>query len=89
MKIVTTIEDLGLCPICNKQTHMILTCHTFFQNGHWAACMPCDSAWDIHCEDEDCLWPGYIWGLNPKNPRSRSNEMNRPIWLIGDNPPYP
>lgn len=46
------------------------------------SCLPCDSAVEYSCTDEDCFWD-YTDGLNPGNPRSAANEEKRPSWLDG------
>jgi len=75
------------CPKCgNSPVLVMLTCHTYQQSGHWVSCMPCSSAGVIFCNEEDCDWAGYYWGINPKNPRAANNENYRPEWLIGDWP---
>lgn len=71
------------CPDCGGKVRYGLTCHTWGGNADgtgWRACLPCDSAYDLYCEDDDCGW-SYTWGLNPRNPRSVDNERRRPPWI--------
>jgi hypothetical protein len=80
------------CPDCGGIVRYNLTCHTWGgkpDGTGWRACLPCDSAFEFACAlpDHDgdllldgCGW-GYTWGLNPRNPRSVSNETRRPPWI--------
>lgn len=75
-----------MCPECGSFPILVsLTCHTYRQNDGWKACIPCDSAGDLYCPNEECNW-SYTWGLNPSNPRSPGNEKYRPNWLVGSWP---
>lgn len=82
------------CPLCASPVAWNYTCHTWGGNPDgtgWKHCLPCDSAIEFYCEgvrlpfdDPDsytgCGWT-YVWGLNPRNPRSGHNDQQRPIWL--------
>lgn len=73
------------CPECGGEVSAMLTCHTYPQSCPdgtlaWYSCMPCDSATDYFCDNDDCGWD-YTAGLNPRNPRAAANESKRPAWL--------
>ncbi len=83
------------CPDCGGIVRYDLGCHTWGGNPDgtgWRACLPCDSAYDFDCAGttgrraDGCGW-GYTWGLNPRNPRSVSNETRRPPWIAAGSMP--
>lgn len=76
------------CPTCGSRNLLwSYTCHTWSDStGAWKSCLPCDSAVEYWCNEDECDW-GYTQGLNPGNPRSPLNEAHRPPWALqGDQP---
>lgn len=68
------------CPKCNSEKlYATDTCHTWPSNNTWMSCQNCFSAILYVCED--CEWT-YTHGLNKNNPRSPTNESNKPEWLV-------
>lgn len=74
------------CPDCgNARITWDYTCHTWPRRKddgteRWMSCMPCSSAIEYWCGNDDCDWH-YDHGLNPRNPRAAANEAKRPAWL--------
>lgn len=78
------------CPECGGPVEHTGTCHTYGwkEDGSGGlACIGCWSAIRLYCvydygpdEDRGCGWE-YTWGLNPKNPRSKDNNLCRPSWI--------
>ncbi len=82
---MSTTKPQAACPRCQSQVIYDYTCHTYpgsIRDGkvQWLACITCDSAHWLSCQNESCDW-SYTYGLNPGNPRSEQNEGERPEWL--------
>lgn len=79
------------CPECDGPVSHIGTCQTYGwddEGNRGRSCVGCWSAILLYCvreydQDEDhigCGWE-YTWGLNPRNPRSKDNNLCRPSWI--------
>ena len=80
------MTDQRPCPECGGETSSWPGCHTWPQRPddgteQWMSCLPCDTAVDYYCTEDDCRWT-YTAGLNPGNPRAAENERHRPPWLV-------